>query len=70
MTIKIGDRLPDVTFYTVQPLSGDIKRVTTKEVFSNKRVILFGIPGNIINVLYVILDLIPSLRHIKLFRFL
>ncbi|MGD9784382.1 MAG: peroxiredoxin [Hyphomicrobiaceae bacterium] len=43
MTIKVGDRLPDVTF-TVMGADGP-KPVKTAEVFSGKKVALFAVPG-------------------------
>jgi peroxiredoxin len=43
MTIKIGDRLPEVTFRLV---TGDGPRpATTAEIFAGKKVVLFGLPG-------------------------
>jgi peroxiredoxin len=43
MTIKVGDRLPDAKF-TVMGADGP-RPVTTDEVFSGKKVVLFGVPG-------------------------
>lgn len=43
MTIKKGDRLPDVTFMTTGE-DGPVP-VTTKEYFGGKRVALFAVPG-------------------------
>jgi peroxiredoxin len=43
MTIKVGDRLPDPKF-TVMGADGP-RPVTTDEVFSGKKVVLFGVPG-------------------------
>jgi len=43
MTISVGDRIPDVTIWT---WSGDApKRVRTREVLGNGRVVLFALPG-------------------------
>jgi len=43
MTIKVGDRLPETTFMT---MGADGPRpVTTAEVFANKKVALFAVPG-------------------------
>ena len=41
--IKVGDRLPSVTF-TVMTADGP-KPATTDEVFKGKKVVLFGLPG-------------------------
>jgi peroxiredoxin len=43
MTIKVGDRLPDVKF-TVMGADGPTPK-TIKEVFSGKKVALFAVPG-------------------------
>lgn len=43
MTIKIGDKLPEVTF-RVMTENGPEPR-TTSEIFKGKRVVLFGVPG-------------------------
>lgn len=43
MTIKVGDRLPDVTF-TVPSIEGPQPR-STADVFKGRKVILFGVPG-------------------------
>lgn len=43
MTIKIGDKLPEVTF-RVMTENGPEPR-TTAEIFKGKRVVLFGVPG-------------------------
>ncbi|MGL4634405.1 MAG: peroxiredoxin [Beijerinckiaceae bacterium] len=43
MTIKVGDRLPDVTF---RIMTGDgPKPVTTQDVFGGKKMVLFAVPG-------------------------
>jgi peroxiredoxin len=41
--LKEGDRIPGVTFRTRQ--DGSWKAVTTDELFDNKRVVLFALPG-------------------------
>lgn len=43
MTIKTGDRLPDVTFKRNN--AGDITDVTTSELCAGKKVVLFAVPG-------------------------
>jgi glutaredoxin/glutathione-dependent peroxiredoxin len=43
MTIKVGDMLPDVTFRTFS--DDGPKPLTTAEVFSGKRMVLFAVPG-------------------------
>jgi peroxiredoxin len=40
MTIREGEKIPDVTIKTV-----DMKDITTSEIFSGKRVVLFAVPG-------------------------
>ena len=40
MTISEGQKIPDVTLKTV-----DMKDITTSEIFSGKRVVLFAVPG-------------------------
>lgn len=40
MTIREGQTIPDVTIKTV-----DMKDITTSEIFSGKRVVLFAVPG-------------------------
>jgi peroxiredoxin len=40
MAIKQGDRIPDVTLKTTE-----MKDVTTQELFSGKKVVLFAVPG-------------------------
>jgi peroxiredoxin len=44
MTIKVGDRLPDVTFMTMGA-DGAPKPAKTSEIFGGKKVALFGVPG-------------------------
>ena len=43
MTVSVGDRLPDTTFFLLGP-DGPEQR-TTSEVFSGKTVVFFGVPG-------------------------
>src|SRR5579863_3852865 len=43
MTIKVGDRLPNVTFRLIAE-DGPLP-VATNDFFSGKKVVLFGLPG-------------------------
>ncbi len=43
MSIKVGEALPEATLFSITP-SGPAQ-VSTKDVFSGKKVVLFGIPG-------------------------
>lgn len=43
MTIAVGDKLPDATFKV--KVDDTVKDMTTKEIFSGKKVVLFGVPG-------------------------
>jgi peroxiredoxin len=43
MTISVGDKLPDVTFKTMT--ADGAKPITGAEIFSGKKVVLFGVPG-------------------------
>jgi len=43
MTIKVGDKVPSVTFRYLGP--DGVKAVTTDEFFAGKKVALFGVPG-------------------------
>nr|MBC8159046.1 redoxin family protein [Alphaproteobacteria bacterium] len=43
MTIKVGDRVPEATFLVME--GGEIKPVTSAELFGGKKVALFGVPG-------------------------
>lgn len=43
MTISVGEKLPEATFKTMTPDGG--RDVTTADVFSGKKVVLFGVPG-------------------------
>jgi peroxiredoxin len=42
--IKVGDRLPDVEF-RIKDGDGNVAKVTTKEYFGGRKVILIGVPG-------------------------
>jgi peroxiredoxin len=41
--IKVGDRLPEVTFRTIE--DGKMVPRTTSDIFKGKRVVLVGVPG-------------------------
>lgn len=43
MTIKIGDKLPDVTLKVFG--SGGMKDIKTGDIFAGKKVVMFGVPG-------------------------
>jgi glutaredoxin/glutathione-dependent peroxiredoxin len=43
MTIKVGDKIPSATFKQLTPEGP--KDITTDELFSGKKVILFAVPG-------------------------
>jgi glutaredoxin/glutathione-dependent peroxiredoxin len=43
MTIKVGDKIPTMTFKVRQ--GGDAKDMTTDEIFKGKKVVLFAVPG-------------------------
>ncbi|WP_119462126.1 peroxiredoxin family protein [Rhodospirillaceae bacterium SYSU D60014] len=43
MTIKVGDKIPSVTLKAMQ--DGNMKAVTTDELFKGKKVVLFALPG-------------------------
>ena len=43
MSIKIGDKFPDGVFRVKG--SDGIKEITTDEYFTNKKIVLFGLPG-------------------------
>ena len=43
MAIKVGDRLPNVTFPVATP--DGPKPMTTDEIFKGKKVVLFAVPG-------------------------
>ena len=43
MSIKVGEKLPSVTLYTMG--AEGPKKVTTEELFAGKKVVLFALPG-------------------------
>lgn len=43
MTIKVGDKLPNATFKV--KTSDGVQELTTDEIFKNKKVVLFAVPG-------------------------
>ena len=43
MTIKVGDRLPNVSVRLVTP--DGPKPVETKDYFAGKKIVMFGLPG-------------------------
>jgi peroxiredoxin len=43
MPISVGDKIPDVTIKTVGPDGPE--DISTGDIFSGKRVVLFGVPG-------------------------
>ena len=43
MTIKVGDKIPNMKFKVRQ--GGDPKDLTTDELFKGKKVVLFAVPG-------------------------
>lgn len=43
MTISVGDKLPEATFKTMTADGG--KALSTTEIFSGKKVVLFAVPG-------------------------
>jgi peroxiredoxin len=43
MTISVGDKLPEATFKTMT--ADGAKPITTAEIFSGKKVVLFAVPG-------------------------
>jgi len=43
MSIKVGDTLPEATLFTLTP--NGPAQIATKDVFSGKKVVLFGVPG-------------------------
>ena len=43
MTISVGDKIPSVTLKQLTPEG--VKEVTTDEIFSGKKVVLFAVPG-------------------------
>lgn len=46
MTIKVGDRIPSVTFKWMGPESPiDVRSTSSDEIFTGKTVAVFGLPG-------------------------
>jgi len=43
MTIKVGDTIPSVTVFTMK--EGEVTPVSTDDLFADKRVAFFGVPG-------------------------
>ena len=43
MTIKVGDKIPNMKFKVRQ--GGDAQDMTTDEIFKGKKVVLFAVPG-------------------------
>ena len=43
MTIQVGDKIPDMKFKVRQ--GGDPKDMTTSDIFSGKKVVVFAVPG-------------------------
>ncbi len=43
MTIKVGDKLPSVTFKNLGP--DGMEEITTEELFGGKKAVLFAVPG-------------------------
>jgi peroxiredoxin len=43
MTIAVGEKLPDATFKTMT--ADGAKDLTTADIFADKKVVLFGVPG-------------------------
>ena len=43
MTINVGDKIPTMTLKTM--VAGKPKDITSEEIFSGKRVVLFAVPG-------------------------
>lgn len=42
-SVKVGDAVPEATLMELQ--GDDMKKIDTKELFANKKVVLFGVPG-------------------------
>jgi peroxiredoxin len=43
MTLSVGDKLPEATFKTMT--ADGAKALTTSEIFTGKKIVLFGVPG-------------------------
>lgn len=43
MTISVGDTIPFAHFFV--KAGGEIDRLSTDDIFSNRRIVLFGVPG-------------------------
>jgi peroxiredoxin len=43
MTVSVGDRLPETTFFIMGPDGLEMR--TTSEIFAGRKVVLFGVPG-------------------------
>ncbi|HSM42828.1 MAG TPA: peroxiredoxin [Afifellaceae bacterium] len=43
MTVSVGDRLPETTFFIMGP--DGLEKKTTSEIFGGRKVVLFGVPG-------------------------
>lgn len=43
MTISVGDTLPRADFFL--KVAGNIEKISTDDLFSNRKVVLFGLPG-------------------------
>ena len=43
MTIRIGDRLPEASFFAAT--ADGAREVTSSDIFKNRKVVLFAVPG-------------------------
>ena len=43
MTISVGDTLPEAEFFV--KVAGNIEKLSTHDLFANRKVVLFGLPG-------------------------
>jgi peroxiredoxin len=43
MTVSVGDRLPETTFFMMGP--DGLEKKTTSEIFGGRTVVFFGVPG-------------------------
>ena len=41
--MKVGDKIPNITFKT--RVDNDWKEVSTRDIFTNKRIVIFSLPG-------------------------